>query len=167
MSTRATLLTLAFLAGCATAAHEPAPDAGATTTHQAAPYPVETTRPAVSAGPSDWALAIVGTPFVFAFRVVTCAATAVVAAPTAGWLLLTPDPQPGMAYLRDSLGQNCGPPYVVGVPVAAGYTTAPEVGYTPPPDVVAPPLPDVGAPQPDGGRPRTLTPYSSAAVTTP
>jgi hypothetical protein len=163
MTTRATFLSLALLAGCATAAHEPASEAGAPTTYQAVPGAVETTRPAATAGPSDWALAIVGTPFVFAFRVVTCAATAVIAAPTAGWLMLTPDPQPGMAYLRDGLGQNCGPPYAVGVPVAAGYTTEPEIGYAPRPDLYPP---DVGAP-PDVGRPRTLTPYSSAAVGPP
>jgi hypothetical protein len=164
MTTRATFLSLALLAGCATAAHEPASDPGAPTTYQAVPGPVETTRPAATAGPSDWALAIVGTPFLFAFRVVACATTAVLAAPTAGFLALTPDPQPGLAYLRDGLGDNCGPPYVVGVPVAAGYTTEPEMGYAPRPDVLYPP--DIGAP-PDVGRPRTLTPYSSAAAVAP
>ena len=166
MTTRATILSLALLAGCATAAHEPASDAGAPTTYQAVPHPVEPARPVASAGASDWALAIVGTPFLFAFRVVTCATTAVLAAPTAGFLALTPDPQPGLAYLRDGLGQNCGPPYVVGVPVAAGYTTEPEVGYRAQPDVLYPPG-VVYPPQPDGGRPRTLTPYSSAPVVTP
>ena len=167
MTTRATFLSLALLAGCATAAPEPASDA-APTTYQAVPRPVEPARPVASAGASDWALAIVGTPFLIAFRVVTCAATAVLAAPTAGWLVLTPDPQPGLAYLRDGLGQNCGPPYVVGVPVAAGYRTEPEIGYAPQPGVVYPSQPDVVyPPQPDGGRPRTLTPYSSGAVVTP
>ena len=95
MTTRAAFLSLAFLAGCATAARDPAPYAAAPATPGAAPQAVETARPARSAGPSDWALAIIGTPFVFAFRVVTCAATAVVAAPTAGLLALTPDPSRG------------------------------------------------------------------------
>ena len=85
-------------------------------------------RPA-SAGASDWALAILGTPFVFAFRVVACTATAVVAAPTAGLLVLAPDPGPGLAYLRDGLGQNCGPPYGMPVPVAAGYRAEPDISY--------------------------------------
>jgi hypothetical protein len=97
MTARAAFLSLAFLAGCATAARDPAPHAAAPGTPGAAPRAVETARPAASAGPSDWALAIIGTPFVFAFRVVTCAATAVVAAPTTGLLVLTPDPDPGLA----------------------------------------------------------------------
>jgi hypothetical protein len=152
MITRAAFLSLAFLAGCATAAPEPAPDADLAARESA---PDTTARPSASAGPSDWALAIVGTPFVFAFRVVTCAATAVVAGPTAGALLLTPDPQPGLAYLRDGLAQNCGPPYGVPVPVAAGYRAEPDVYYSP----------DARSyPEPDVGRPRRLTPYSSAAV---
>jgi hypothetical protein len=62
---------------------------------------------------------------VFAFRVVTCAATAVVAAPTAGLLALSDEYRPGLAYLRDGLAQNCGPPYAVSVPVASSYGHAP------------------------------------------
>ena len=114
MTTRAAFLSLAFLAGCATAAPGPAPDPGV-----AAPDP--TAPPTASAGPSDWALAIVGTPFVFAFRVVTCAATAVVAGPTAGLLAFSEEREAGMAYLRYGLAENCGPPYVVPVPVASRY----------------------------------------------
>jgi hypothetical protein len=151
MITRAAFLSLAFLAGCASAAPEPAPDVMAT--REPAPPPVETAS--ASAGPSDWALAIVGTPFVFAFRVVTCAATAVVAAPTAGLLAFSEERELGMAYLRDGLAQNCGPPYAVSVPVAAGYSAEPDVYYSP--DARSYPGPDVD-------RPRRLTPYSSAAV---
>jgi hypothetical protein len=166
MTARAAFLSLALLAGCATAARHPAPAAPAV--RGAAPPAVETARPARSAGPSDWALAVIGTPFVFAFRVVTCAATAVVAAPTAGLLTLTPDPQPGLAYLRDGLGQNCGPPYGMPVPVAAGYRSEPDVGYYseraidyfPAPGARYDPAPDVRAfPAPDVGQPRPLTPY--------
>ena len=181
MTTRAAILSLAFLAGCATAARDPGP---------AAPAPAELRperwrlpdlhRP----GPSDWALAIIGTPFVFAFRVVACTATAVVAAPTAGLLTLTPHPQPGLASLRDGLGQNCGGPYAMPVPVAAGYRSGPDLGYYaarpleyyPEPGVSyhpAPgdryyPAPDVRHyPAPDVGGPRPLTPYRAPAAMAP
>jgi hypothetical protein len=153
MTTRATLLTLALLAGCATAGPDPAPEAGAAATRERAPRPVETAS--ASAGPSDWALAIVGTPFVFAFRVVTCAATAVVAGPTAGLLAFSEERELGLAYVRDGLAQNCGPPYVVSVPVAAGYRAEPDVHYSPD----AHPYPE-----PEADRPRRLAPYSSAAA---
>jgi hypothetical protein len=150
MTTRATVLSLAFLAGCATAAPEPAPDADVAAREAA---PDTTASPSASAGPSDWALAIVGTPFVFAFRTVVCAATAVVAAPTAGLLAFSEERELGMAYLRDGLAQNCGPPYGVAVPVASDE---------PAPDVADSREPDVR--EPDAGPPRRLTPYSSAAV---
>jgi hypothetical protein len=154
MTARAAFLSLAFLAGCATATRDPAPAAPAI--RGAAPPAVETVRPR----PSDWALAVIGTPFVFAFRVVTCAATAVVAAPTAGLLTLTPDPQPGLAYLRDGLGQNCGPPYGMPVPVAAGYPSEPDVGYYSERAIDYFPAPGARYhPAPDVGHPRPLTPY--------
>jgi hypothetical protein len=153
MITRAAFLSLAFLAGCATAAPEPAPGPGVGAAPEAAPDRTSSS----SAGPSDWALAIVGTPFVFAFRVVTCAATAVVAAPTAGLLAFSPERELGMAYLRDGLAQNCGPPYVVPVPVAAGYSAEPDVHYSP----------DARSyPEPEVEEPRRLRPYSSAAAIT-
>jgi hypothetical protein len=171
MAMRAAFLSLAFLAGCATAARDPAPDA-APATREAVPRTVEAAGPR----PSDWALAVIGTPFVFAFRVVACAATAVVAAPTAGLLTLTPDPQPGLAYLRDGLGQNCGPPYAMPVPVAAEWPVAPNAGYLSErafkypaaPDVLYYPAPGVRHyPEPDLGRPRPLTPHSGPAVPAP
>jgi hypothetical protein len=99
---------------------------------------------------------------------VTCAATAVVAAPTAGLLTLTPDPKPGLAYLRDGLGDNCGPPYGMPVPVAAGYRTGPDIGYYaertldyyPEPGVPYYRAPEVRRyPEPGVGQPRPLTPY--------
>ena len=123
MSPRAIFLGLTFLAGCATAG--PAPDPGATAPLAAAPDATATSGHTSSAGPSDWALAIVGTPFVFAFRVVTCAATAVVAGPTAGLLAFSEERAAGYAYLRDGLAQNCGPPYGVAVPVASSYDSDP------------------------------------------
>jgi hypothetical protein len=135
MTVRAGFLTLMLLAGCATAAPQPPPGAASSaapahgTMSAAAPPPgaTATPSPASAAGPSDWALAIVGTPFVFAFRVVTCAATAVVAGPTAGLLAFSEEREAGLAYLRDGLAQNCGPPYAVPVPVASRYARDPYV----------------------------------------
>jgi hypothetical protein len=167
MTARGALLLVAFLAGCATAAAERGPYAGAAVPLHAAPDAAKRSTPAASAGPSDWALAIIGTPFVFALRVATCAATAVVAAPTAGLLTLTPDPKPGLAYLRDGLGQNCGPPYGMPVPVAAGYRSERDIGYFvertldyyPEPGVPYYPAPGVRPyPEPDVGPPRPLIP---------
>ena len=147
MTARAAFWMVAFLAGCATAAPEPAPDAGAAAALGSAPDRTE--ESATAAGPSDWALAIVGTPFVFAFRTVVCAATAVVAGPTAGLLAFSEEREAGLAYLRYGLAQNCGPPYVVPVPVAARYPGEPALQDAAGPDV-AQPLP--------------LHRYSSAAV---
>ena len=125
MTTRAAFLGLAFLAGCATAAREPAPAGGIVAAPEAGPGAAEAS--AAAAGPSDWALAIVGTPFVFAFRVVTCAATAVVAGPTAGLLALSEEREAGLDYLRWGLAENCDGPYVVPVPVADRYDPDPYV----------------------------------------
>ena len=144
MTTRAILLSLAVLAGCATSAPPP-PAPGVAAAPEAAPG--APTSPTASAGPSDWALAIVGTPFVFAFRTVVCAATAVVAAPTAGLLAFSEERQAGMAYLRDGLAENCGPPYAVGVPVAGHYEQDPDL---------AGPRPLMPDDDPPGAGPRRL-----------
>ena len=152
-------MIVALLAGCAIAAPEPRLGSGHAVPLRAAPDAAQRSRAATAAGPADWALAIIGTPFVFAFRVVTCAATAVVAAPTSGLLVLTPDPKPGLAYLRDGLGQNCGPPYGVPVPVAAGYRSKPYLGYYT--ERTLDSYPEPGGrydPVPDVGQPRPLTP---------
>lgn len=59
------------------------------------------------------AVAIVGTPFFAVFKAVTCVATVVVAAPTAGLIALTN--RTDKARMRRSLdqgvGENCGGPY--------------------------------------------------------
>lgn len=149
-------LVLAMLAACATEPVEPAPRAGGAYPLHAAPDAAERS-PAASAGASDWALAIVGTPFVFAFRTVVCAATAVVAAPTAGLVALSDERAAGLDYLRWGLAENCDGPYALSVPVAAGYRAdyapQPDVRYAPPPDVRDYPGPELDSPRP-------LSPYA-------
>jgi hypothetical protein len=49
----------------------------------------------------------------------------VVAGPTAGLLAFSEERELGMAYVRDGLAQNCGPPYAVPVPVAGPYAPDP------------------------------------------
>jgi hypothetical protein len=173
MSVRAAFLALVFLAGCASSS-EPAPSAMSaaapapgTAAPSSAPDDAAATRYAISSRPSDWALAIVGTPFVFGFRVVVCTATAVVAGPAAALFAVSEDPRGGFAYLSDGLAQNCGPPYVVGVPVGYGYRD-PAAVYAPEPGVRYYPEPGVRYyPEPDVGQPRPLTRYGSTAAMTP
>jgi hypothetical protein len=59
------------------------------------------------------AVAIVGTPFFAVFKAVTCVATVVVAAPAAGLIALTdnPDRYEMRRSLDDGVGHNCGGPY--------------------------------------------------------
>jgi hypothetical protein len=158
MIVRTALLTLLLLAGCASSAPEPVPSAasmpapGGTTASPTPPsHAAATPRYAVSSRPSDWALAVVGTPFVLGFRAVVCTASVAVAAPIAAVFAVSEDPHGGFDYLRDGLTQNCGPPYVVPIPVY-DRARAPHVGYTP---------------APNRGPPRRLTPYTSAAVVSP
>jgi hypothetical protein len=86
--------------------------------------------------PGDAAVSVVGTPFYLAFKGVTCAMSAVIAAPVAGVTALSESrfaPE-----IRESLGdglkQNCGPPYalspyrVVSVERAPPVPTAPAPG---------------------------------------
>jgi hypothetical protein len=161
MTARAAFLALVFVAGCASSP-QPVPGATAPAPGAAAfgppPATERTYRPAASAGASDWALAIVGTPFVFAFRTVVCAATAVVAGPTAALFAVSEDPRGGFLYLRDGLAQNCGPPWAIGVPAAGYGYRDPAVGYGYRDPAV------VYAPAPELDRPRPLTPYGRTAV---
>jgi hypothetical protein len=157
MIVRTALLSLMLLAGCATSSPEPVPGATsvpapATTAAVGPPDGATTSRRAVSSRPSDWALAIVGTPFVLGFRAVVCTASVVVAAPTAALFAVSEDPRGGFDYLRDGLAQNCGPPYVVPIPVVSDRAGEPRVGY--PPAL-------------EGAPPRRLTPYTSAALISP
>lgn len=159
MTARGALLIAALVTGCTTAAPDPAPHAGSAAALEAAPDAAEH-RPATSADASDWALAIIGTPFVFAFRSVVCAATAVVAGPTAGLLALSEERAEGLDYLRWGLAENCDGPYAVQVPVTRAYVATPDIGYRPYSDLRGYPEPDLRRPpEPGLEQPRPLTPY--------
>ena len=159
MTARTAFVALVFLAGCAS---EPQPGPGATSATVPSPGATAYSRPPsdaaappryrTSSRPSDWALSVVGTPFVFAFRAVVCAASAVVAGPTAALFAVSDDPRGGFAYLRNGLARNCGPPYAVPLPSAADRAREPAARYTFAPDL---------------GQPRRLTPYTDAAVMAP
>ena len=163
MIARTAFVILIFLAGCATSS--PEPDPGATSAAGPAPElassPGTAPRRAPAARPSDWAFAVVGTPFVFGFRAVVCAASAVVAGPAAALFAVSDDPRGGFAYLRHGLAQNCGPPYAVPLPSVTDRAREATARYAPAPPVVR------SAPGPDLGPPRPLTPYTSAAVMSP
>jgi hypothetical protein len=115
------------------------------------------------------ALSVVGTPFVLVFRAVVCAASAVVAGPTAALFAVSDDPRGGFDYLRDGLAQNCGPPYVVPVPVAARHDPAPG---EPRPltrygNAAAPASVTVYDTGPNVGQPQRLTRHEGSVVASP
>jgi hypothetical protein len=66
-------------------------------------------------GSGNTFISVVGTPFLIAFKIPVCVASAAIAAPLAGVSALNPDS--GGREFREALGagvaQNCGPPYVV------------------------------------------------------
>lgn len=169
-------LILILLAGCATSSPEPDPGATSAVVPAAGPTPATggpvdiapAPRRAPATRPSDWAMTVVGTPFVFGFRALVCTASVIVAAPTAALYAVGDDPRGGFAYLRHGLAQNCGPPYAVPLPSASDRVREREfVGYSPEPYVFryAPAPPVVGyAPGPDLGPPRPLTPYGNDVV---
>jgi hypothetical protein len=110
---RAALVPLCLvvgLGGCQT----PSTYAGGSSEHKAVVHP------------GDAAVSVVGTPFYLAFKGVTCAMSAVIAAPVAGIAALSESrfaPQ-----IRESLGdglkQNCGPPYALSEPPPRGLGRA-------------------------------------------
>ena len=73
------------------------------------------TSPAMAPSPQgNAAVAVLGTPFLIAFKAATCAVTLAVAAPAAGILALGVDPYgEGFDYLGSGVAHNCGPPYVL------------------------------------------------------
>jgi hypothetical protein len=71
-------------------------------------------RGAPARGPSsgDWAVSIVGTPFLLVFRSVVCASSVVVAAPFSAIFALANAPD-GLELLGDGVTQNCAGPYIL------------------------------------------------------
>ena len=60
------------------------------------------------------AVAVLGSPFLIAFKAATCVVTLAVAAPAAGILALGVDPYgEGFDYLGSGVAHNCGPPYLL------------------------------------------------------
>jgi hypothetical protein len=167
MAARTPFVILILLAGCTTSSSQPVPSAmyapapGTTawtgTTVYAAPAPTRT----YGTRASDVALTAIATPFVLAFRAAVCATSAVVAGPAAAVFAVSDDPRGGFDYLRYGLARNCGPPYVVPVPVAARYERDPGLGAPRPliPDgaAVTPAPVSIYAPRPDPGQSSTRT----------
>jgi len=85
------------------------------------------------------AVSVVGTPFYLAFKGVTCAVSALVAAPVAGISAVSESRSAPKIRedLGDGLRQNCGPPYalspyrVVSVEPAPAAPRTPELGQPP------------------------------------
>jgi hypothetical protein len=117
--------------------------------------------------PSNAAVSVVGTPFYLAFKGVTCAVSAVIAAPIAG--ISAVSESRSAPRIREDLGeglrQNCGPPYalspyrVVSVEPTPAAPTTPAREQPPetPPGVTDVPAP-LPSPEPALGLPDTPTP---------
>jgi hypothetical protein len=91
------VLFASVLAGCAS---EPAGDAHGSSD---------------AGNPGKTAVSVIGTPFLLAFKIPVCIATAVIAGPIAGAAALTSnDGGAGVQrVLGEGLDANCGPPYVL------------------------------------------------------
>jgi len=64
--------------------------------------------------PDHPALDVIGTPFLWAFRLPVCVASAAIGAPVAGaYALSPPDRQATEEQIGADLDANCGPPYVM------------------------------------------------------
>jgi len=61
-------------------------------------------------------LSVLGTPFLIAFKIPVCAATLIVAAPTAGMSEAVTNGEEARRVLADGVSSNCGPPYAVPSP---------------------------------------------------
>ena len=132
------ILTL-ILAGCTTSEPPPVvlvgePVVGAGQVVGTEPAPPVRYRRVIH--PGDAVLSVVGSPFLLAFRGVVCAASVVVAAPTAALVSIS-EPRlagPTATTLGNGLASNCGPPYVISpyryVPVVEPVA-APEAGGSP------------------------------------
>lgn len=137
------------LAGCATS--EPPPVVAVADDPAVTGDPAMAVRYEPVVHPGDAVVSAVSAPFLIVFRGVVCAASVVVAAPTAALVSLS-EPRligPTTASLGDGLAANCGPPYVLSpyryVPVAAAVPPAGPVPHGGP----VPPAPgDTAAPTP-------------------
>ena len=95
-----------MLAGCAASPAGPSESVPGAPSSQPSPP---------DADPARTAVAVMGTPFFFAFKVAVCATTAVIAAPVAALLALVEEPHRGQKRqeLNEGFARNCGPPYVL------------------------------------------------------
>jgi hypothetical protein len=77
--------------------------------------PNEQAVPSSAPGAGATFLSIIGTPFLLAFKIPVCVASAVVAAPLAGASALAGEESARYTgqILANGLAQNCGPPYVL------------------------------------------------------
>jgi hypothetical protein len=121
----------------------------------------------IAVHPGNAAVSVVGTPFYLAFEGVTCAVSALIAAPVAGISAVSESRSAPKIRedLGDGLRQNCGPPYalspyrVVAVEPAPAARRTTELGQPPetPPGITddPDPLPSL---EPALGLPDTPTP---------
>jgi hypothetical protein len=174
MAARTAFPILLLLAGCTAASTHSVPrptyEVGPGMTYGTA-YAAPAPRRTYGTRASDVALTVVSAPFVLAFRVAVCAASAVVAGPTAAVFAVSDDPRGGFDYLRDGLAYNCGPPYVVPVPAAGRYdreAPGPPRPLIPDADAAAPPPATSSEPGTELGPPQAVTrPGSSVVVASP
>lgn len=66
-------------------------------------------------GAGEWAVAVLGTPFFWAFKGAVCVGSVALAAPTSAAAALGGHHarQEGLEILGEGVAQNCGPPYVL------------------------------------------------------
>lgn len=170
MAARTAFLILILLTGCTAASTHSVPrptyEIGPGMTYETA-YAAPAPRRTYGTRASDVALTVVSAPFVFAFRVAVCAASAVVAGPTAAVFAVSDNPRGGFDYLRDGLAYNCGPPYVVPIPVAGRYgreAPGPPRPLIPGADAAVPPPVATYELGPELGPPQSVTRHGSSVV---
>jgi hypothetical protein len=95
-------MLLLLLAACASERQAMAPQPGG------APQPAGTPP-----RPGETFLAVIGTPFLIAFKIPVCVASAAIAAPIAGAASLAGSGREARRALGEGLEQNCGPPYIL------------------------------------------------------
>lgn len=112
MAKKTLSLALVLTVGGCASTPAPAPPAEPATAQPYAAGDAEPRRDTSDAG--EVVVAVVGTPFLLAFKTVVCAGSLVVAGPAAAVLTLADGPAAeGIEVLGDGVAQNCGPPYVL------------------------------------------------------